>query len=159
MITLVVAHSRNRVIGRDGGMPWHLPADLARFKALTMGKPMIMGRRTYESIGKPLPGRRNIVVTRDRRFAADGVEVAHSLDEALALAGDAGEVTVIGGGQIFCEVLPRAARIELTEIETTLEGDTYFPELDEGWHEVARESRPADDRNPYKLNFITLERR
>lgn len=158
VITLVVAHSRNRVIGRNGGMPWHLPADLARFKSLTMGKPIVMGRRTFESIGKPLPGRQNIVVTRDREFAAAGAEVAQSLDDALALAGAVEEVMVIGGGQLYREMLPLADRILLTEIDATLDGDTYFPELGDQWREVARESRRADDRNPYNLSFVTLER-
>lgn len=123
-----------------------------------MGKPIVMGRRTYESIGKPLPGRRNLVVTRDRAFAADGVEVAHSLDEALALAGAAEEIMVIGGGQLYREVLPRAGRIELTEIDATLDGDTFFPELGDDWREVEREARPADNRNTYNLAFVTLER-
>lgn len=140
-------------------MPWHLPADLARFKALTMGKPIVMGRRTYESIGKPLPGRRNIVVTRDRTFAADAIDVVHSLDEALDMTGAVDEVMVIGGGQLYREVLPRAGRVELTEIDIDLDGDTFFPDLGDGWREVAREARPADDRNPYDLAFITLVRK
>lgn len=123
-----------------------------------MGKPIVMGRRTFESIGKPLPGRQNIVVTRDREFAAAGAEVAQSLDDALALAGAVEEVMVIGGGQLYREMLPLADRILLTEIDATLDGDTYFPELGDQWREVARESRRADDRNPYNLSFVTLER-
>lgn len=139
-------------------MPWHLPADLARFKALTMGKPIVMGRRTYDSIGKALPGRCNIVVTRDRTFAADGIEVAHSLDEALSLASTAETIMIIGGGQLYREALPRAGRIELTEIDAELDGDTFFPELGDGWREVARIVRPADERNAYNLAFVTLAR-
>lgn len=158
-ITLVVAHTENRVIGRDGGMPWHLPADLAHFKAVTMGKPMIMGRRTFDSIGQALPGRRTIVVTRNRQWSAPGVEVAYSIDEALARCADAAEVMVIGGGELFTALLARASRIVLTVIHTSLAGDTRFPELDPGhWREVAREARPADARNAYALSFIELRR-
>jgi dihydrofolate reductase len=159
VLSLVVAHTRNRVIGRGGGMPWHLPADLKHFKAITMDKPIVMGRRTHASIGKALPGRRNIVVTRDRSFSADGVLVAHSLDEALVLAGDADEVMVIGGGQLYSEALPYARRIHLTEIDTNLDGDTWFPELDPAvWKETAREPRDADTRNAFAMSFVTLER-
>lgn len=158
-ITLVVAHTENRVIGKDGGMPWHLPADLAHFKAVTMGKPMIMGRRTFDSIGKALPGRRSIVLTRDRAWSAPGVEVAHSIDDALARCAGEPEVAVIGGGDLFREMLPRATRIHQTVIDADLDGDTYFPELDpREWHEVRCESRPADERNPYALTFIELRR-
>ncbi len=158
-VTLVVAHTENRVIGRDGGMPWHLPADFAHFKAATMGKPMMMGRRTFESIGRALPGRRSIVVTRDRGWSAPGVEVAHSIDEAFALCADVPEVAVIGGGKLFQTLIDRADTILLTVIHTTLEGDTYFPELDvDAWHEVSRETRPPDDRNAYALSFIELRR-
>ena len=159
-ITLVVAHTENRVIGRDGGMPWHLPADLAHFKRVTMGKPMIMGRRTFDAIGKALPGRRSIVVTRDRSWSAPGVEVAHSIDDALDLCKHDGEIMVVGGGELFRDLLPRATRIHQTIIHTTLDGDTHFPELDRGvWHETSRETRPQDERNAYGLSFIELERR
>lgn len=159
-ITLVVAHTENRVIGRDGGMPWHLPADLARFKAVTMGKPMIMGRRTFESIGRALPGRRSIVVTRDRSWSAPGVEVAHSIDAAIARCAEAPEVAVIGGGEIFTALLDRADKIFQTIIHTTLDGDTRFSELDaDVWHEVSRETRPADAANAYALSFVELRRK
>ena len=158
-ITLVVAHTENRVIGRDGGMPWHLPADLAHFKAVTMGKPMIMGRRTFDSIGKALPGRRTLVVTRNRGWSAPGVEVAHSIEDALARCADAPEVMVIGGGELFAALLARASRIVLTVIHASLAGDTRFPELDpERWREVARQERPADAKNAYALSFVELRR-
>jgi len=158
-ITLVVAHARNHVIGREGGMPWHLPADLAHFKAVTLNKPVIMGRRTFQSIGNPLPGRVNIVATRDTSFTAEGIAIAHSLDEALAVAGDVDEVMVIGGAEIYRLALPRASRIHLTLIDADIDGDTHFPEYDDGaWREVSREYRAADARNSHPLSFITLER-
>jgi dihydrofolate reductase len=154
-IVLVVAVTANRVIGANGTMPWHLPADLKHFKALTMGKPMVMGRKTFASLPGLLPGRRHIVLTRDASWAARGVEVARDLDEALALAGDGQEVTVVGGGEIYALALPRASRIELTEIHTHIAGDTYFPELGAEWREVAREEHPAlEDRPAYA--FVTL---
>ena len=159
-ITLVVAHTENGVIGRDGGMPWHLPADLARFKSVTMGKPMLMGRRTFDSIGRALPGRRSIVVTRDRAWSAPGVEVAYSVDEALALCADAPEIAVIGGGELFRALLGRADTILQTVIHTTLEGDTHFPALDPAvWHEASRETRPPDAANAYALSFVELRRK
>lgn len=159
-VTLVVAATDHGVIGKDGGMPWHLPADLAHFKRLTLGHPIVMGRRTYASIGRALPGRLNVVVTRDRSFAAPGVTVAHSFDEAVSACGDAPEAMVIGGGELYREALPRATRIHLTRIHASIEGDTHFPALDSAaWQETAREERPADERNAYPLSFVTLERR
>lgn len=157
-ITLIVA-AADGVIGRDNAMPWHLPADLAHFKLHTWGKPIVMGRKTYEAIGRPLPGRRNIVVTRDPGWRAAGVTVAHSLDEALAACGDAPEVMVIGGAQLYAAALPRARRVHLTEVHATIEGDTFFPELSRAeWREVARLEHPADARNPHAMSFVTLER-
>ncbi len=159
-VTLVVAATDDGVIGRDGGMPWHLPADLAHFKRVTMGHPIVMGRRTYESIGRALPGRLNVVVTRDRSFAAAGVAIAHSLDDALAACGDVPEVMVIGGGALYREAMPRATRIHLTQIHAAIAGDTHFPTLDPAvWHETAREERAADEGNAYPLSFVTLDRR
>lgn len=155
-VTLVVAMGRNRVIGHDGGMPWHLPADLAHFKSVTMGKPIIMGRRTYESIGRALPGRENVVITRNAAFEAEGCTVVHSLEEALAER--EGELMVIGGGQLYREALPLATRIHLTEIDAAPEGDTTFPALGEAWREVSREQRPADDANAHDLTFVELVR-
>jgi dihydrofolate reductase len=157
-ITLIVARARNGVIGRDGTLPWHLPADLKRFKALTMGSAMVMGRRTFDSLPGLLPGRRHIVLTRDRSWQADGAEVAHSVDEALALAG--GEpVSVIGGAEIFELLLPLADRIELTEVLAAIPGDTVMPDpRDDGsWRELSREEHAAEgERPPYR--FVTLER-
>lgn len=127
MISLIVAHDAGRVIGKDNAMPWHLPGDLQYFKQQTMGKPVIMGRKTFESIGRPLPGRRNIVITRNEAYVVEGIEVVHSLQEALALAADAPEKMVIGGEQIFTEALPLAERLYITHINATFEGDTFFP--------------------------------
>lgn len=151
VITLVLARARNGVIGRDGGLPWHIPADLRRFKALTLGKPMVMGRKTFESFPAPLPGRRHIVLTRDRGWRADGAEVAHSVEEALALAGD--EVSVIGGAAVFALFLGRADRIELTEVHAAPAGDTVVPAFT-GWHEVAREDVAGEPG----YSFVTLVR-
>lgn len=160
VVTLMVAMADGRVIGRDNRMPWHLPADLAHFKRVTMGKPVVMGRKTFASIGRPLPGRTNVVVTRDRAFRAAGITVVHSLDEALDACGDAAEAMVIGGGEIYAAALPRARRIHLTEVHAEVDGDTHFPALDPAaWREVARESRPADERNAHAVSFVTLERR
>lgn len=158
-ITLVVAVADNGVIGRDNKMPWHLPADLAHFKLLTWGKPIVMGRRTYESIGRPLPGRTNVVVTRDPAWSRPGVTVAHSLDEALAAARSAPEVMVIGGAQLYAEALPRAARIEYTQVHGAPEGDTHWPPLDlKHWREVARHPHAADARNAFALTFLSYQR-
>ncbi len=156
--TLIVARARNGVIGRDGGMPWRLPADLKRFKALTMGGAMIMGRKTFDSLPGLLPGRRHIVITRDIEWRAAGAEVAHSADEALALAGHA-PAWVIGGAEIFALFLPLAGRIELTEVAGDIAGDTVMPDpRDAGqWREVGREDHGAEgDRPAYA--FVTLER-
>ena len=146
---------RNRVIGAKGGIPWRLPDDLKRLRRLTMGGTVVMGRKTYESIGKPLAGRRNVVVTRQGDFRAEGCEVADSLEEALR-----GDVWVLGGGEIYAQALPRAERMELTFVETAVEGgDTWFPEWDEGeWRETAREHHPADDRHAVGFDFVTFER-
>lgn len=158
-LTLVAAMSRNRVIGRDGGMPWHLPADLAHFKRVTLHHPVVMGRKTRESIGFALPKRRNIVVTRQTDREYKGAEIAASLGEALDRLGDASTVMVIGGGQLYREALRRADAMELTFIETEIEGDTTFPEWSpEEWREVSSEHRPADEKNPYDLRFVRLER-
>lgn len=160
-ISLIAAMTDRRIIGHDGGMPWHLPDDLRHFKALTMGKPVLMGRKTFESIGRPLPGRRNIVISRKGVPDMAGIEVAGSLEEALARADDGTteEIMVIGGGEIYRLALPRAERIYLTHIEIDAPGDTVFPEIDPRiWHEVARVSHPARDGRP-AYSFVTLERR
>jgi dihydrofolate reductase len=153
-VSLHLARAGNGVIGRDGGLPWRLPADLARFKAQTMGRPMIMGRKTFESFPAPLPGRRHIVLTRDRTWSAAGAEVVHDRDSALALAGD--DAAVIGGADIFALFLDLADRVELTEVHAAPDGDTIVPPF-AGWREIAREDHPAvGDRPAY--SFVTLVR-
>ena len=150
----------NRVIGRDNAIPWHLPADLKRFKALTTSHPLLMGRKTYESIGQPLPNRRTIVLTRDPTYDSPGVEVAHDLDEAFARVASNDEVFVAGGAQIYRATLPRADRVYLTIVHTILEGDTYFPELDSSeWRLEEDMYHTADDRNPHSYTFQRYERR
>ena len=145
-LTLIAALGRNRVIGVDGTMPWHLPDDLAHFKATTMGHPLVMGRATFEAVGRPLPGRRTIVLTRSRTWRHPDVEVAHSFADALALAGPADEVFVAGGGQVYAEALPWAHRMVLTEVDASPDGDTVFPAWDEAqWQEVERASHPGFD--------------
>jgi dihydrofolate reductase len=157
--SLIVARAANGVIGKDNGMPWHLPADLAHFKRTTMGRPVIMGRRTWESIGRPLPGRRNVVVTRSAGFTAPGAEVVGSLEEAWRVVADAEEVFVIGGGQVYAEALPGADRVYLTEIGEAIDGDTRFPDLDPAeWRETALGEHAPDDRNAHRLRFRLLER-
>ncbi len=145
------------MIGADGRLPWHLPADLRRFKAQTMGKPMVMGRKTFESFPSPLPGRRHIVLTRDRTWRADGAEVANSVEDALKLAGN-NDTAVIGGAEIFALLLDRAERIELTEVHVSPEGDAVVPPFGPEWREIAREKHPADGGRP-AYSFVTLERR
>ncbi|MGH8503327.1 MAG: dihydrofolate reductase [Gammaproteobacteria bacterium] len=158
-ISLIVAMTPDRVIGRGGGLPWHLPADLKRFKALTMGKPIIMGRRTFESLGGILPGRRHIVISRNLDYKLSGADVVTSFDAALAAAAGAEEAFVIGGAEIFRRALPRADRMYLTLIDAQIEGDTFFPEYDESdWREVAREERAADETNTCDLTFLMLDR-
>ena len=153
---LIYARADNGVIGHDGSLPWHLPADLKRFKALTMGKAMIMGRKTFDSFPAPLPGRRHIVLTRDRRWQAQGAEVAHSVSEALALAGDSA-VAVIGGAEVYAQFMPLAEWIELTEVHAKPEGDTQLPPLGPEWREVSREDYGAEDGRP-AYSFVTLKR-
>ena len=156
ILTAIYARAANGVIGRDGALPWHIPADLKRFKALTIGKPMIMGRKTFESFPRPLPGRRHIVLTRDLDWRADGAEVASSPAKALAMAGPA--AWVIGGAEVFALLLPRCDRVELTEVHGDFDGDTAMPPLGEEWREVAREEHAAADGRP-AFAFVTQERR
>lgn len=159
LVSIVVAMDENGVIGRNNALPWHLPDDLKRFKALTLGKPMLMGRKTFESIGKPLPGRRNIVLTRSPAWQHDGVDTVHSLEEALALAGEADEMAVIGGEEIFKLALPVASRIYLTRVHARVDGDTVFPAFDRSqWRETQRSDRLGDERHVYAMTFSTLER-
>lgn len=156
-IFLVIARADNGVIGRDGGLPWHLPADLKHFKALTLGHPMIMGRKTFESLPGLLPGRRHIVLTRDRAWSAQGAQVAHDVAGALALAGDAPAVAVIGGAEIYRLFLPIATRIELTEVHDAADGDAAiaYPHAAD-WREVARDEHAAEDGRP-AYAFVTLQ--
>ena len=157
-VTIVVARAINGVIGRDGTLPWHLPADLKRFKTLTMGSAMVMGRRTFDSLPGLLPGRRHIVLTRNPGWGTAGAEVAHSPEEALKLAGQS-PVSVIGGSAIFAMFLPLAERIELTEVLAAVDGDTFMddPRAQGGWRESAREDHLAEDGRP-AFRFVTLER-
>jgi dihydrofolate reductase len=158
-VTLIAALAHDRIIGRGNALPWHLPADLAHFKRATLDKPIVMGRRTWESLPGLLPRRRHIVVSGDPGFAADGADVVHSPEEALAGAADAAEVMIVGGASIYRAFLPRADRMLLTLIDADIDGDTRFPAWDAaGWRETAREHRPHDAANAYDMDFVTLER-
>ncbi len=160
MISLIVAVSRNGVIGRDGGLPWHVSSDLKRFKAMTMGKPVIMGRRTWESLPKrPLPGRRNIVITRQADYAAPGADVVESAEAALALCSEAPEVAVIGGGEIYRMFWDQADRLYLTEIDVEVEGDTRLPFVDPAhWVEIARDVQPKAPGDTAGFVLRTLDK-
>ena len=165
-LVLVAAVADNGVIGRDGELPWRLPNELRHFKALTLGKPVLMGRRTFESLGRPLPGRVNIVLTRDPSFHPDGVRVAASLDDALKIAADeaerleANEISVIGGSALYAETLPRATRLYLTEVHANPPGTTHFPPFDRNeWREVAREGPMQPPGEPHAYSFVVLDRR
>lgn len=155
-IMLIYARAANGAIGRDGDLPWRLPADLRHFKALTLGKPMVMGRKTFESLPGLLPGRRHIVLTRDAGWAAEGAETATNVDDALALAGSE-TVAIIGGAAIYALFLPLAHRIELTQIHADYEGDTFMPELGPEWHETAREDHAAAGEYP-AFSFLTYRK-
>ncbi|MCP4986479.1 MAG: type 3 dihydrofolate reductase [Colwellia sp.] len=169
-LSMIVATADNNVIGKENGMPWHLPADLAYFKKVTLGKPIIMGRKTFESIGMALPGRRNIVISRDESYVpqgkgADGVDVVASVEQALALVdgsdGNEGveEIMVIGGGAIYKHCLPAAQRLYITHIDAKIDGDTLFPHYDDGsWEKVASEVRASDEKNAYQLDFCVYQR-
>jgi dihydrofolate reductase len=158
MLSLIVAIAKNRVIGFENKMPWHLPAELAYFKRVTMGHPIIMGRKTFESIGRPLPGRRNIVVSRDRAYAAAGVDVVHSLDAATAACKNE-NAFIIGGATLYAEALPKVDRLYITEIDASPDGDTFFPALDgREWKETSRERRERDEKNQFDVSFIVLDR-
>lgn len=159
-LVLVAAMARNGVIGHQGHMPWHLPADLRHFKNVTTGHPVLMGRKTFEAIGKPLPGRRNIVISRSSPDLPTAVELAGSLDEALALCTNVDRVMVIGGGEIYRQTLPLADRLELTLVDAEPEGDTRFPDYDPSeWTVEAMQARPADEHNAHSLIFLSLARK
>lgn len=157
-VTIIVAMAKNRVIGKDNKLPWHISEDLKRFKALTMGHPIIMGRKTFDSIGKPLPGRRNIVISRNPSLTLAGAEVATSLEDALARCTAEAEVFVIGGQQIYAQALERADRIEMTRVDRDVEGDAFFPPLDHSsWSESSSETRATPDTG-IQYRFMSLDR-
>lgn len=163
ILSMIVATADNNIIGKDNDMPWHLPADLAYFKRVTLGKPIIMGRKTYESIGRPLPGRRNIVISRDENYTAGGVDVVTSVEQALVLVAGVNEavaeVMVIGGGAIYKHCLPTADRLYVTHIKAAIDGDTQFPSYDDGsWQKISSELRPSDEKNAYDLDFCVYQR-
>ena len=161
-ISMIAAMAHDRVIGKDNQMPWYLPADLAHFKRVTLGKPVLMGRKTFESIGRPLPGRRNLVISRNPDYQAEGIEVVGSVEAALALLAGSSveELMVIGGGHLYAEMLPSADCLYLTRIDLAVEGDTRFPAFDDGqWQRVDCESHPADEKNPHPYSFETWQRR
>ena len=157
-LSLIVAMDRNRLIGVNGQLPWRLPQDLRHFKALTVGKTVLMGRKTWDSLGRPLPQRDNWVLTRDRGFAPDGCRVFHRLEDALATPAQ-GELMVIGGAELYRQTLPQARRLYLTLVDAELQGDTWFPEYAQlQWREAAREAHAADERHAHPYCFITLDR-
>jgi dihydrofolate reductase len=159
ILSMIVAHANDRVIGKNNDMPWHLPADLAYFKKTTLGKPIIMGRKTFQSIGRPLPGRKNIVISRDDTYQVEGVEVVNSVAAALALVIESEEVMVIGGGAIYQHCLAAAQRLYITHIDADIDGDTYFPEYNLAvWKKVASDIRPSDEKNQYQLDFSVYEK-
>jgi dihydrofolate reductase len=165
ILSMIVATADNNIIGKDNDMPWHLPADLAYFKKVTLGKPIIMGRKTFESIGRPLPGRRNIVISRDESYQAEGIDSVTSVEQALALVdgsdGSEGaeEIMVIGGGAIYAHCLPKADRLYITHIKAAIDGDTQFPNYDDGsWKKTASDVRDSDENNVHQLDFCVYEK-
>jgi dihydrofolate reductase len=161
-LSLIVAMDKNRLIGVNGRLPWHLTYDMKWFREQTMGKPVVMGRKTFESIPdrfRPLPGRHNIVLTRQRDYEAEGATVVHNIEAALAAVGSVDEVVVIGGAELYAQLLPQADRLYLTLIDAEFEGDAYFPEIDPAqWHETYRQEHPADDRHEYPFTWLIWER-
>lgn len=160
MVSIVVAAAENNVIGKDNDLIWHLPADLKHFKRLTMGHPMIMGRKTFEAIGKPLPGRTSIIITSQQDYTAAGCIVVHSLEEAIAKGRELDEiVSVIGGANVYQQALPHTDKVYLTRVHHSFEGDVYFPELPENeWQVTEQEHHEPDEKNKYSYTFLTLER-
>lgn len=160
IISIIVAMDRRGVIGAAGALPWRLSDDLKRFKAITMGKPLVMGRKTHESIGRPLPGRPNIVLTSQRDYTAEGCIVCHDAESALAACAGYEEVMVMGGAALYQLFLPQAGRIYLTRVEAKVDGDTWFPQYDESaWNEIERRDHPADAHNEYPCSFRVFERK
>lgn len=158
IISMIAAMADNRIIGKDNQMPWHLPADFAWFKRCTMGKPVVMGRKTYESIGRPLPGRLNIVISRDETLKIEGVTTVTSIEQALEVAGDVEEVMIIGGGAIYASCLPMANKLYVTHIEAAIDGDTQFPDWGDEFKETYSEMYQADEKNAYNMRFTVLEK-
>lgn len=159
IISLIVAMDRNGVIGRDGELPWRLSSDLKHFKKITMGKPIVMGRKTHESIGRPLPGRENVVISRDKDYVVKDCTVLYSLECVYARFHDADEIMIMGGAELYEQTIDKAKRIYLTEVHADLEGDTWFPKFDrEQWEEIERYDFRADEKNEYDYSFVILER-
>jgi len=159
-ISIIAAMSRNRVIGINNTLPWHLPADLKHFKSITMGKAIVMGRKTFESIGRPLPGRTNIIITRNTGFQAEGCTVVHSIEDALDLSVKQDEIMIIGGASFYEQILPRADRIYLTLIDEKFEGDALFPKYNQSdWQETEHIKHMPDEKNKYQYSFIVLNRK
>lgn len=160
MISLIAAMAKHRVIGKDNKMPWHMPADLAHFRQVTTGKPVIMGRKTFDSIGRLLPGRRNIIISRQTKPAGLEADWVHSLEQALALVNSCSEVMVIGGGELYKQALPLAERLYITEIDLDVAGDAFFPAYQEhcSWLVIDQEQYMADEKNPHNYRFVTLQR-
>ena len=159
-ISIIAAMACNRVIGKGGDMPWHLPAELRHFKQLTMDKPIVMGRKTFESIGRVLPRRQNIVITRERNWRFDGVDVVHSIDAAIEVAGDTDELMIIGGAELYRQMLGCTQRLYLTLIDANIEGDTHFPEFNwDEWQEIENTRHPADEKNAYAMIFLVLDKK
>ncbi|HCG7129728.1 TPA: type 3 dihydrofolate reductase [Vibrio parahaemolyticus] len=158
IISMIAAMADNRVIGKDNQMPWHLPADFAWFKRCTMGKPVVMGRKTYDSIGRPLPGRLNIVISRDESLSIEGVTTVTSVEKALEAAGNVEEVMIIGGGAIYASYLAMANKLYVTHIDAVVEGDTQFPDWGNEFKETYSETYQADEKNAYNMRFTILEK-
>ena len=159
-LSIIVAMDRNHVIGANGDLPWHISADLQNFKKITMGKPIIMGRKTHESIGRPLPGRENIILTRDNNYQAEGCTVLQSLEDIFEHCKNVDEIMITGGAEIYQHTLEQASHLYLTEVHTEIEGDTHFPEFDRNqWQEISREDYKADEKNDYDYSFVVLKRK
>ncbi|MDQ7016683.1 MAG: type 3 dihydrofolate reductase [Gammaproteobacteria bacterium] len=159
-LSIIVAMDRNRLIGNNNQLPWHLPADLQFFKKTTLGKPILMGRKTHESIGRPLPGRRNIIISRNLDYQANGCDVVHSIEAALELVHECEEAMLIGGATLYQQALPLAQRLYLTLVEAECEGDCWFPDYQqhEKWQEISRETHHADEKNQFNYNFVILDK-
>jgi len=160
LISIIAALGKNNVIGKDNKIPWHLPADFLYFKKMTLGKPIIMGEKTFESIGKALPDRKNIILSQDKNYNAPGCVMADSIEAALAAAGEAPEVMICGGASVYQQFLPKAKKLYLTYIDHEFQGDTFFPEFDiKEWKEISRENHAKDAKNPHGYSFVVLERK